>query len=404
VSKDTDWVTQYDDDPEDDSDDRSRPPIWVVVVIALSVVTGAWLLGTQGSPDDDPVASPTTTVEASVVETTTTSVVTTTASTVAGGSVSVVGNPPASVTSQTPQQLRGYVAVASPGALSSQDTVWVFQPGGSVVSRGDTVIGRDYAEYPMLITAGRLIVGNQIFDIDLAEPPISLWTDASVYPGSGPGVVWLARHQGFSAADWVAQVDVESLTVGEQVTDVSSIPLFGVADGLIVFEFSDESVMFWSPTDGLVHDVLREDLDVVIAASGNVVVVVTPGGVNVLDIVSGEVVSSFELPLIDTRGGSACLSPDGQHVVIVGSNGEAAVGNITSGEVISLNEAIGNHPMDIERKHGIGWTTDDQLVFIGDVEGDAKHIFGFDVRTGESFLVATLYGPDWRLAASGTMC
>jgi hypothetical protein len=252
----------------------------------------------------------------------------------------------------------------------------------------------------MLITAGHLIVGNQIFDIDLAEPPISLWTDASVYPGSGPGVVWLARHLGFSAADWVAQVDVESLTVGEQVTDVSFFPLFGVADGLIVVDFNDESVMFWSPTDGLVHDVLREDLDVVIAASGNVVVVVTPGGVNVLDIVSGEVVSSIELPDIG-RVTSACLSPDGQRVIFVGPNGEAVIGNIASGEVISLND----DGVSVQPKHGIGWTTDDQLVFIGEPEGDAKHIFGFDIASGESFVFAQLDGTDsWWLTASGTMC
>jgi hypothetical protein len=92
-------------------------------------------------------------------------------------------------------------------------------------------------------------------------------------------------------------------------------------------------------------------------------------------------------------------------VIIVGGNGEAVVGNITSGEVISLNEAIGNHPMDIERKHGIGWTTDDQLVFIGDVEGDAKHIFGFDISSGDGFVIAELHGPEeWWLTASGTMC
>jgi hypothetical protein len=315
VSKDTDWVTQYYDDPEDDSDDRSRPPIWVVVVIVLSVVTGGWLLFTQGSTDDDPVTSPTllpaTPDEASVVTPTVApnqaSVVTTpTASPTAADAVSVFGNPPASVTAETPQQLRGYVAVTSPdNPPFNQSNVWVFRPGGSLVSRSDNTIGRGAAEYPMLITAGHLIVGNQIFDIDLAEPPISLWTDESVYPGSGPGVVWLARHLGFSPADWVARVDVESLTVGEQVADVSFFPLVGVfffplvgvADGLIVAELTGESIVFWSPTDGIDWAVdLPDDLDAVVAASGNLVVVVTSGSVNVLDIVSGEFVSSLNCP------------------------------------------------------------------------------------------------------------
>jgi len=401
VSEESGWVATLDDDRADDSDGPARPPVWVVVIVGLSVVAGLWLLSTQGSTDDDPVASPTTTVEASVVETTTTSVVTTTASTVAGGSVSDVGNLPAAVTSQTPQQLRGYVAVASPDASSSQDTVWVFRPGGSVVSRGDAVIRGDNAEYPMLITAGHLIVGNQIFDIDLAEPPTSLWTDASVYPGSGPGDVWLARHVGFAPASWVTQVDIESLTVGEQVADVSFLPIIGVADGLIVADFNDESALFWSPTDGLVDVGLPDRRGAVVAASGNLVVVVTSLSVNVLDIQRRGTVSSFERPILLT---SACLSPDGQHVIIVGSNGEAIIGDITSGEVISLNEAIGNQPMDIQRNNGIGWTADDQLVFIGR-DGDTKHVFGFDIATNDFFHVATLDGSEeWWLTASGTMC
>jgi len=409
VSEDTDWVTQYDDDPGDDFDDRSRPPIWVVIVVVVSVVVGGWLLFTQGSPEDDPVASPTTTVEAPVVEPSTTSVVTTTTSTVAGGAVSDLML--VAVSSQTPQQLRGYVAVASADASSDQDTVWVFRPGGSVVSRSDIVIRGDDAEYPMLITAGYLITGNQIFDIDLAEPPISLWTDTSVYPGSGPGVVWLTRRQDssrFSVSEWVAQVDVESLTVGEQVTAVSFYPIVGVADGLIVHDLPDDTYQFWSPTDGIAWGGvdLPQVPGAVVTASGNLIVAVTSESVDVIDITGRGFVSSIEFPDIPGAPTSACLSPDAQHVIIVGSNGEAVVGNITSGEVISLNEAtMGDYPMDIERKHGIGWTADDQLVFIGEPEGDANHIFGFDVATGESFVFAQLDGAEeWWLTASGTMC
>ena len=102
---------------------------------------------------------------------------------------------------------------------------------------------------------------------------------------------------------------------------------------------------------------------------------------------------------------SACLSPDGQHVIIVGWNGEAVVGNTTNGEVIVLNGAIRNYSLiSVQPKHGIGWTTDDQLVLIGEGEY-SKHVFGFDIATGESFAIAELDGPEeWRLTASGTMC
>jgi WD40 repeat protein len=106
----------------------------------------------------------------------------------------------------------------------------------------------------------------------------------------------------------------------------------------------------------------------------------------------------FAFDLLDI-GASACLSPDGQYVIVIGRSGKAVVGNTTTGEVFGLNEVTGYHPgMSIQPKYGIGWTTDDQLVFIAENE-DSKHLFGFDVRTGESFHVAALDGPDWKLSA-----
>jgi hypothetical protein len=255
----------------------------------------------------------------------------------------------------------------------------------------------------MLITAGHLILDDWIFDIDLAEPPILLGTNRSVIPGSRSGVVWFARRQRMHISSdfvWVSPVDVESLTVGERVdiTDVFSRPIVGVADGLIVVDLEGE-LAFWSPTDGLVSLDLVGESDMVVAASGDLVIVASAfGRVQFLDIVSGEYVFSFDLLDI---GASACLSPDGQHVIVIGRSGfKAVVGNTTAGEVLDLNQ-VSDFP--IQLKHGIGWTTDDQLVFIAGNE-DSKHLFGLDVRTGESFLVATLDGPDWRLAASGTMC
>ena len=429
-------IVQFED--VDNPNGRTPPPIWIILVVVVAVVTGGWLLATQGSTDTDPVTNPRLLPaipdEASVVTTTVASVVTTTATTpTAADPVSVFGNPPASVTAETPQQLAGYVAVTSPDDPPfNQSIVWVFRPGGSLVSRADNIIGRGNAEYPMLITAGHLILGGRIFDIDLAEPPISLWTNGSVIPGSGPGAVWLThrveRIQGDSV--WVSPVDVESLTVGERidVTDVFRRPIVGVADGLIVVDLEGE-LAFWSPTDGLVPLDQLGGIETVVAASGNIVqlwlqipsgahspgtphttqLVIDTGStlVGVLDIVSGEKVASFDLDHVPRPVTSACLSPDGQHVIVVSWNGEAVVGNIATGEVIDLNAVNAEFP--IQQEHGIGWTTDDQLVFIGEGEiGEGEignRIVGFDITSGESFAVAQLDGPeDWWLAASGTMC
>jgi hypothetical protein len=406
----------------DESNGRMPPPIWVVVVV-VAVVTGGWLLVTQGSTDTDPVTNPTllpvTPDEASVVTTTTASVVTTpTASPTTADPLSVFGNPPISITAKTPQQLRGYVAVTSPDDPPFyQYTVWVLRPGGSLVSRADNVIGRGNVEYPMLITAGHLILGGRILDIDLAEPPISLWTAGSVIPGTSPGLVWLTQRVERIQNDsvWVSPVDVESLTVGEriEVTDLFSRPIVGVADGLIVVpveqpsSFFGDELAFWSPTDGLVPLDLPGEVDTVVSALGDVVVVASTGRARFLNVVSGEYVGSVEL--LDIRGPvtSACLSPDGQYVIVVGWNGKAVVGNTNTGEVVGLNEVTEDYfgpGLSVQQEHGIGWTTDDQLVFIAGNE-DAKHIFGFDLANRDSFHMATLSGlQEWWMTASGTLC
>jgi hypothetical protein len=270
--------------------------------------------------------------------------------------------------------------------------VWVFRPGGSLVSRADNAISRFADEYPMLITAGHLTLAGQILDIDLVEPPISLWTAGSVIPGSSPGLVWLERRVERITGDssWVSPVDVESLTVGERidVTDLFSRPIVGVADGLIVVpveqpsSFIADELAFWSPTDGLVPLDLPALTDTVVAASGDVIVVASTGRARFLNVVSGEYLGSVEL--LDIRGPvtSACLSPDGQHVIVVGWNGKAVVGNTTTGEVIDLEAIEPLEPSEyddqrvieydlssIQPEHGIGWTTDDQVVVITEHPG-----------------------------------
>ncbi len=389
----------------DDHNGRMPPPIWVVAVV-VAVVTGGWLLATQGSTDTDPVTSPTllpaTPDEASVVTPTV-------ASPTAVGPVSVVRDTPIAIIGETASQLRGYVAVTSPDTLSTQTNVQILQAGGRLVSKTYNVIPRGNLDYPILITAGRLLLGGRIFDIDLAALPISLWTDGSVIPGSGPGVVWLAgpgTGPGTDDYSWVSKVDVESLTVGERVdiTDVFSRPIVGVGDGLIVATW-EEGYAYWSPSDGLVPLDHLGELDSVVAASGDFVVVASPGSVRVLDITSGEyadpIMLGFDFTVPVT---SACLSPDGQHVIIVGFNGEAVVGNTQTGEIVRRLKYAHPLPITIEPKHGIGWTTNDQLVFVGDIEDDASHLFSYDIASGESYVFGQLDSDNSSLTASGTMC
>ena len=396
------------------ADPRRRWPVAIAAAVAVLVVVGgvAWLFRVTGS--DSPVADtvvPTTSIESTsttVADATPTTVIEFTPTTVAAPPTTVVMEIPIAITAVTAQELRGYVAVASPDTwIGQDDSLQMFQPGGNLVSRANNVIPRGNLDYPILITAGRLLLGGRILDIDLAEPPISLWTNGSVIPGSGPGVVWLAGPRTGRGTDdylWVSKIDVESLAVGEQVdiTDLFSRPIVGVGDGLIVAT-SEEELAYWSPTDGLLPLDQLGELDSVVAASGDLVVVASPGRVRVLDITSGEysdpIMLDFPSPV-----STACLSPDRQHVIIVGSNGEAVVGDTQTGEVV--RRLYYGYPTYIQPKHGIGWTTNDQLVFVGVPEGDAGHVFSYDIASGESYVFAQLDGSTdtWWLTASGTMC
>jgi hypothetical protein len=431
MSERTGWVSQYENDPGDDSGGSPRPPIWVVIVVVVSVVAGGWILFTQGSTDTDPVTSPTllppTPDEASVVTPTVApdeaSVVTTTvASPTAADPVSVFGNPPASVTAETPQQLAGYVAVSA-GKRDAANTVWVLRAGGSVVSRNDVpTFDARVGGYPLLkflMKGGHIAFvrsGNgYLLDADLIDGHEYVGPATYIIPGAEPRTLWFVDSPGLTTdTESVTLVKVESRTLGEpiEVTGVFSRPLVGVADGLIVYDLEEE-LAFWSPTDGLVPlDQLGDDA--VFAASGNTVGVIQSGRVSLLDIVSGEYVSldivsgeyvsflTFNVGL-----GRACLSPNGQHVIVLLPHGEVVLGNFTTGEVVGLmgvGEPFGPG-VTVQLENGIGWTTDDQFVFIAEPAGDAKHIFGFDIATGERFVVAQLDGPgQWQLTASGTTC
>jgi hypothetical protein len=413
-------IVQVDD--VDDPNGRTPPPIWIIVFVVLAVVAGGWLLVSQGSTDSDVVTSSTFALATpdAVSESTPRETVPTVSPSAADSVPSIFGPPMMSVRSDTPRELRGDVALASPEFLLPNQTLWVFRDGGRLVSRGDSAFGSSPDRYPMLMTAGHVLidrVNGWIVDVDLVDRATMLGTNRSLIPGAEPGLVWFGRRENLARGQaemgdylWVAPVDVESRTVGERVdiTDLFSRPLVGVADGLIVVPVEEKTYgrfAYWSPTDGLVPLYLRDpDRDTVVTASGDLVVVASSGSVSVLDIASGDYLSSFAFNFGEAVT-SACLSPDRQHVIVVGSNGGAVVGNTTTGEVIvlELNEYYDLETF-IQREHGIGWTTDDQIVFIAGDE-DPKDLFGFDIATGESFSIAGLDGPgDWWLTASGTMC
>jgi len=364
----------------------SRPPGWMIVAVVVAGIALASFVMSQASTSGEAVDD--------------------------AGLSSFDEAPLTALAAETPRQLRGYVAVSS-----LHDQVSMFRPGGSLVSRTDHPQD-DTEQYPMLMTGGRLVfsgISGWMFDIDLADGPAMFGTNRSIIPGAEPGIIWFARRSSPAGNyQWVAPVDVESLTVGDRVdiTDVFTHPVVGVADGLIVVPIDQDThgrFAYWSPTDGLAPIGFRDpSQETVVGASGNLVVVALRGGVSIFDISSGDYVSSFPFDFGEAVA-SACLSPDREHVVVVGSNGEAIVGNTTTGDVMPLKDT--DHGEDgkailvpNQLTHGIGWTAVDQVVFIGEDE-DRSHFFGFDIATGESFHIADLPGVGgWWIAANGSMC
>jgi hypothetical protein len=384
-------AVQIVDDEVDEPNVGSRPPGWMIVAVVLVGIGVASFVVSQASTN---VGVPADT----------------------GVSLPDDENPPF-VSPGTERRLRGHVAVAVGENLRT------FRPGGSVVSRswgGRGIIGGT-GPYPILMSAGYLLYSGSsgwMFDIDLAEEPVMFGTNRDIIPGAEPGVVWFSRRSGPTGDYlWVASVDVESLTIGERVdiTDVFTYPVAGVADGLIVVPIDQDTYgrfAYWSPTDGLAPIGLRDpSQETVVTASGNLVVVAVRGGVRFFDISSGSYVSSFPFDFGEAVT-SACLSPDREHVVVVGSNGDAIVGSTTTGEVMPLKDTGAEQSrseilVPNQLTHGIGWTTADQVVFIGvdedGVDEDGSHLFGFDIDTRESFYIAGLrYGA--HIAASGAMC
>ena len=391
-----------------------RLPRWVLLAVIVSLVGGAvtWAAASQDSPSSNVVSIATTTTAVSPLDVATT---TATAAPVTSTTDSAIsGGPPTS----TPQgsvefmvalldgasALQGDVVLATqPGAFGG-GSLWVFGTDGSVVHRNDVPLWPGDYPYPILMTGGRIAFANPtdgfLIDAGLAEPPEPLLTEASfVIPGATPGLIWFVG----GGVEWVAPVDVESQTVGERidVTEVFIWPVAGVADGLIVIPIDEGSYgryAYWSPSGGLqrldLRDPQHED---VLAASGNVAIVESPNEVSMLNIVSGNYLAAFGIEFARSVLSSVCLSPDQQHLAMIGSGGEAFLGDVDDGSFIEL-------PSGIYGWRSIGWTSDTQLVYIIDIE-DETFVQTLDITTGETQDIATLQSfRGWTLSASGSMC
>lgn len=393
---------------EQDTGPARLGPSWLVVVAVgvvgglLGFIVGATGDGTLGSSDSVSGATTAVTTRISVSPPSTATSVPLTTSEIAGADTGSLAETVEVDLLDGAAVLAGDVAVTPFPGASGGSLLWVLRAGGSIVQRDDVPLFPGDYPYPMLFTASRIAFADlthvYLVDGDLREPPVAVSEGSFVVPGSEPGEIWLVGN----GVEWVAPLNVATGIVGEEtnVSDVFWWPLDGLWDGLLVTPIDDATYgpqAYWSPTDGLqpivgvdagqsgIHD-----------AAGEVAMVVSPGVVYVLDIETGEYVTSVPVELGEGLVSEVCLSPGHDYVAIFGSTGEALVADTRTGEVLRHLSAVDGH-------NSVGWTSNEQLVYIVD-DGDPR-IQALDITTGTSWDIAALRSHGgWWLTASGTMC
>ena len=377
-------------DDVDESSGGSPPPIWVVVVVALAVVGAGWLLTLPPEVAESELAVSTSVAfpETRLRDPSPSSLV------------------PIQMSGFGPGDLAGDVALTSPLPFSVPASLWVLRPSGAIVRLPDVLIRGGPGKYPLLMTSERIAFANfsrgYLLDADAAVPAEPLASATFVVPGAKEGLVWFVRSRSLVGdVNWVAPVDVDAQTVGQQfnVADLFSGVVAGVGDGLIVNPVDQETYgryAYWSPSAGLAPlDLAVPDREIVVSASGDLAVVSLGNRVSVFDTRDGEYVMWFSRDL----GGavtSACLSRDNEHLVVVGSNGAAFVGNVLTGELFPLDGHV-------QESHGVGWTSNDQLAYL--VVSDNGRTVGVRNSDGSGGEIAVLEGAGyWLLTASGSMC
>jgi hypothetical protein len=239
-----------------------------------------------------------------------------------------------------------------------------------------------------------------LVDPDLLDEAELLAEASFITPGATPGLIWLIG----TGADWVAPLDVESRTVGDRIDvgDLISWPLAGIAEGLVVTPADEDTygpAAYWSPSDGLQPISLRSPAQSGIhAASGTVAAVISPDELSILDIASGNYLSTSRLELGEGNVSEVCLSPDQRYAAVVGSTGEAYVAAVDTGT--TLHRLSGIHI-----NNSVGWSEANQFVYIADTPGGTT-VQTLNIGTGQVGLVAKLtgYPTFWWLTASATMC
>jgi hypothetical protein len=396
----------------------NRPPsrgwAFLAVFVAVASLAVLWTVASRGTTATD--RAPIATIPTATPPIGSSAVVSTVPLTAAASPTTSLTRPtiaPLVTTDITVELLKGASALEGDVALAPQpaaiggDQIWVFRAGGSVVHRTDIPFQPGGYPFPLLMTGGRIAFANltagYLIDGSLTDPPKRLMDASFVVPGGTDGVVWFVGTDA-TGVTWVAEVDVESGTAGERidVTDMFRWPHTGFSDGLIVFPIDVEtygSSAFWSPTGGLkLLSLTNRSQGGLYTAAGDVAVLVSAADVIfVVDVATGDHLSAFDIDLGEGNVSYVCLSPDQRHVVVVGSTGEAFVGDTSNGEITLLLSGVHNWK-------SVGWTSNTQLVYIIDI-ADETFIQTYNLATAETHNVATLQSIfGWMFTANGSMC
>lgn len=393
------------------TDDRG--PAWsariglLIIGLLVGLVAGLTVAGTVSPAvtSSDPVtldppsapspgsAPPATTQTSTDLTTTTTDPPSSTVSSTARGWLRTSGDV---------NRLEGVVAVSEFPSSQGNTSVWILGSEDRVVYSERLPLYPGDFPYP-LILANDLLVFSDLraatgFDVTSGSlAPISY--GSFLVAGADSGTIWVVGE----GADWIAPFDTVLRVAGDRV-DVSNTvqwPIAGVADGLLVSPFDQETygnVAYWTPSTGL----QKLGLDVaagsyVVAASGDIAVFASDDDtITVSDIDSREILAEFAVDFGGTRIDGGCLSPQEFFVALIGSTGKVMVVSTEDGTVMQELEAANSYA-------SVGWTTPAQMIALVDAELDT-HLHAIDIFTGATFEIAELGSQNNSLATSGSTC
>ncbi len=257
--------------------------------------------------------------------------------------------------------IRGPAVIAPFPSDPSSARMWVLGVAGRLVTERSVPLVPGDFPHPLIMPGEQVVFSDldtaYLVDLDTAASPVALASAGWLLPGVSEGEVW-AVGEGNA---WVQRIDVTTGQAGERFDTEGLVvaPFGAVADGLAVWPADEQRhgrLAFWTPgTEPVPIEMRDPQQSGWLAAGGDLVALVSPGSlIDIVDVRTGQPVSSFEVDLGEDLIVDGCFAPQ-LFLAVVGSSGRVVVHLVEDGSLMQELQGA-------QEFHGIGWTSPDQLL------------------------------------------